>query len=333
MRSSHALALALGITGPATACGTDGNGPNISPAIAFTPSCALLVCSFSAGSSGVGTDVVAYHWDFGDGATADTQSSLHSYASAGIYLVVLAITDDNGAIDRISKRVTVKATQPGGTTSTRPWFFRGGFQHPADYAKGPKSYVASALSVTTGIKRLSSAGTSGRVGPDGTIVSIMDFGDGETSDVPSPAHIYASGGVYHAALAVADDRGGTARGVRDVTVAAPVPNGPLAFSDSAIGFCYRPASTRSCVRLEEHVLFTSTGGKALKWTAVSEPWIILRPVSGTTPTDVRVSVDMRNLPPVGSSLSVSGVITVSASGASAQTIPVKLQFYAQPVPR
>ena len=172
--------------------------------------------------------------------------------------------------------------------------------------------------------------------PDGTVVSHhWAFGDGETSDVPSPGHIYAAAGVYHAELAVTDDRGGTAGAMRDVTVAAPVPSGPLAFSDSAIGFCYRPASTRSCVRLEEHVLFTSTGGKALKWTAVSEPWILLRPASGTTPTDVRVSVDIRNLPPVGSSLSVSGLITVSVSGATSnpQTIPVKLQFYAQPLPR
>ena len=90
------------------------------------------------------------------------------------------------------------------------------------------------------------------------------------------------------------------------------------------------------MRLEEHVLFTSTGGDALKWTAVSnQPWILVRPASGTTPTDVRVSVDLRKLPPVGSSLSVSGLITVSASGASnsPQTIPVKLQFYAQPLPR
>ena len=118
MRSPHALALALGLTGLATACGTDVNGPNISPAITFTPSCALLACSFSAGNSGVGKDVVAYHWDFGDGATAETQNSLHSYASGGIYTVVLTITDDNGAIDRISKHVTVKATQPGSTRST-----------------------------------------------------------------------------------------------------------------------------------------------------------------------------------------------------------------------
>jgi PKD repeat protein len=154
--------------------------------------------------------------------------------------------------------------------------------------------------------------------------------------VTSPEHTYVAAGVYRVELAVTDDRSEPAVAARDVTVEAPLAaSGPLAFSDSAIGFCYRPASTRSCVFLEEHIFFTSTGGKALKWTAVSEPWILIRPASGTTPTDVRVSVDMRKLPPVRSRLSVSGLITVSVSGASTspQTIPVKLQFYAQPLPR
>jgi uncharacterized membrane protein len=121
MRSSHALALALGITGLAAACGTDGNGSlEISSDIAFTPSCALLVCTFAAGNAGVGADVVAYHWDFGDGAAAESQNAQHSYASAGTYLVVLTITDDNGKTDLISKQVTVQATRRGGSKSNKP---------------------------------------------------------------------------------------------------------------------------------------------------------------------------------------------------------------------
>ncbi len=108
----------------------------------------------------------------------------------------------------------------------------------------------------------------------------------------------------------------------------------IAFSDSAIGFCFQPSSTRACVLLEEHVRFTSSSGTRLRWRAVSsQPWIVIRPAAGTTPTDVRIYVGF--LPPRHGSNSVSGLVTVSAAKASnsPQTIPVKLQFYSQPLPR
>ena len=115
------------------------------------------------------------------------------------------------------------------------------------------------------------------------------------------------------------------------------PLGALAFSDSAIGFCFMPSSTRACVRLEEQVRFTSVGGTQLTWKAVSSaPWIVVNPAGATTPTDVRVFVDLDKLPPrSGTTTSVSGWITVSAAGASNSpwTTPVKLQFYSQPLPQ
>ena len=87
--------------------------------------------------------------------------------------------------------------------------------------------------------------------------------------------------------------------VVDVVVgqtASPLGLPSLAFSDSAIGFCYFPAASRGCVRLAEHVLFTSTGA-SLAWKAVSsKPWIVIQPATGATDTDVRVSVDFAKLP-------------------------------------
>ena len=115
---------------------------------------------------------------------------------------------------------------------------------------------------------------------------------------------------------------------------APFPPS-LAFSDSAIGFCLSPGATRSCVRLAEHVLFTSTGA-SLAWKAVSSnPWIVVQPATGATDTDVRVSVDQTKLPPRNGATSFTGAITVSAAGASnsPQIIPVKLQFYSTPPPQ
>ncbi len=116
--------------------------------------------------------------------------------------------------------------------------------------------------------------------------------------------------------------------------AAPFPPS-LAFSDSAIGFCYNPSSTGGCVRLAERLLFTSTGA-SLAWKAVSsKPWIVVHPDTAVTDTDVRVSIDRTKLPPRNGATSLSGAITVSASGAqnSPRTIPVKLQFYSTPPPQ
>ena len=110
----------------------------------------------------------------------------------------------------------------------------------------------------------------------------------------------------------------------------------LTFSDSAIGFCFNPTSTRACVRLQEQVRFASTRGIPVTWTAVSgQPWIVVKPRTGATPTDVTVMVDLAKLPPRNGSLSVSGGITVSAPEASnsPRTIPVKLQYYSQPLPQ
>jgi hypothetical protein len=125
--------------------------------------------------------------------------------------------------------------------------------------------------------------------------------------------------------------------VRVIVNALGHPLSALAFSDSAIGFCFMPSSTRTCVRLEEQVRFTSVGGTPLTWRAVSSaPWIVVNPAGGTTPTDVRVFVASDKLPPrSGTTTSVSGWITVTAAGASnsPRTIPVKLQFYSQPLPQ
>jgi hypothetical protein len=112
------------------------------------------------------------------------------------------------------------------------------------------------------------------------------------------------------------------------------PSPSLAFSDSAIGFCYSPATVRNCVRLAQHVLFTSTGA-SLAWKAISsKPWIVIQPATGSSDMDVRVSVDLTKLPPRNGATSLTGSLTVSASGAkkSPRTSPVKLQFSSSPPP-
>ena len=163
---------------------------------------------------------------------------------------------------------------------------------------------------------------AGGTTPTGVTVSI------DTRKLPAWRPVYGSITIAAAGASNSPQK------VRVIVNAVGHPLSALAFSDSAIGFCFMPSSTRACVRLEEQVRFTSVGGTPLTWKAVSSaPWIVVKPVGGTTPTDVRVFVDY--LPPRNGATSVSGWITVSAAGASnsPRTIPVKLQFYSQPLPQ
>src|SRR5690606_6196514 len=49
----------------------------------------------------------AWNWSFGDGNTANTQNTSHTYASHGNYQVKLVVTSANGCMDSITKTVVV----------------------------------------------------------------------------------------------------------------------------------------------------------------------------------------------------------------------------------
>lgn len=71
---------------------------NTPPTATATAACTGLACSFD-GSTSTDPDghLVAYAWDFGDGATATGATATHSYAGAGNEVVTLTVTDDRGA--------------------------------------------------------------------------------------------------------------------------------------------------------------------------------------------------------------------------------------------
>ncbi len=49
--------------------------------------------------------IVAYHWDFGDGSSADAADAAHTYTTPGIYDAVLTVTDDQGG--STSQRIAI----------------------------------------------------------------------------------------------------------------------------------------------------------------------------------------------------------------------------------
>lgn len=90
--------------------GTPTNNP---PTSDFTYTTTDLKANFTDNSYDSDGSVVAYSWNFGDGATSSVQNPSHTYLSAGTYNVTLTVTDNEGATDASSKSVTVTAPPTG----------------------------------------------------------------------------------------------------------------------------------------------------------------------------------------------------------------------------
>jgi len=124
--------------------------------------------------------VVNWTWNFGDGNISYTQNPAHSYADDGIYNVTLTVRDNDGAIDNITKQITVSNVPP-----------------TADF-----TYSRNKLFITF---------TDASIDPDGVIVNwTWDFGDGHISYEQNPKHNYVRSAGYTVTLATIDNDGATA---------------------------------------------------------------------------------------------------------------------------
>ncbi|MBO3096483.1 PKD domain-containing protein [Cellulomonas dongxiuzhuiae] len=83
---------------------------NAAPVAAFTPTTALLRLAVDASaSSDPDGSVVAYVWDFGDGAQAAGVAAEHTYSSPGTYTVTLTVRDNQGTETSVSHDVEAVA--------------------------------------------------------------------------------------------------------------------------------------------------------------------------------------------------------------------------------
>ncbi|MCL1063488.1 immune inhibitor A [Shewanella benthica] len=99
---------------------TDGQGTSVEstqavtvvlpvpPVAGFTFSSSDLSVTFTDTTTG-GEGAMTYSWDFGDSQTSTAQSPSHTYASAGIYTVMMTVTDSLGVVSNRSASVTVTA--------------------------------------------------------------------------------------------------------------------------------------------------------------------------------------------------------------------------------
>ena len=126
---------------------------------------------FTSNSSG---EMLNYYWNFGDGATSNSQNPQHKYQGPGYYSVSLMVTDGIDA-DSVLKE---------------------NYIHVSHIAA---NFNASSTSIVLG-DTISFFDQS-----NGYVSSwLWDFGDGTTSVLPDPLHLYQSIGTYTVSLVVAD---------------------------------------------------------------------------------------------------------------------------------
>jgi PKD repeat protein len=147
--------------------------------------------SFNGRSSSVaeGSQLVAYDWDFGDGAKASGVDVSHVYNSPGTFAVTLTVVDDKGLTDSTVHQIQID-DRPATPQPDQP---------PIPVIDAP-SQARVGDTITFDSSRSISANPIVR--------NVWEFGDGARVDNAVKAqHAYGQVGVYRVKLTVEDDQG------------------------------------------------------------------------------------------------------------------------------
>ena len=195
-----------------TATGPGGTASKTAATVINVASVALPAVNFSASpSTGAAPlsvaftntttgSVTTWAWNFGDGTTSNVQSPTHVYSTPGSYTVVLTATGTGGTASKTGTTISVSAAP------TLP-------------------VVNFSASASSGTAPLSVAFTNTTTGPVTTWA--WNFGDGTTSNLNSPTHVYSTPGSYSVTL-TATGTGGTASKTAATAISVTTPSTPPA---------------------------------------------------------------------------------------------------------
>ncbi|MHB1137551.1 MAG: PKD domain-containing protein [Microthrixaceae bacterium] len=200
-----------GETGTATQVITVAPKPNVPPTAVATvvsvvgtiPMTVNLSAAASTDSDGT---IASYEWDFGNGQTATGVTTQVTYPTAGLYTVILTVTDNQGGVGTQTVAVDV---------STDPNI-------------APTAQLSA--SATSGIAPLTvDFDGSASSDLDGTIVGYSwNFGNGQSGSGTDPSVTYTIPGTYLVTLTVTDNRGATSNASTSVVVSKPPNQSPTA---------------------------------------------------------------------------------------------------------
>ena len=151
----------------------------------------------SASTPGLGSSIISYVWDFGDGTSGTGQIATHQYRAPGNYIARLTVTGSNGVANTSAGQVITVGAGVGPT---------------AEFIFSPES--------PTTCTSVFFNGTLSRGGENHRIVSYRwSWGDGTTSQTGSTrSHTFTKAGSYVVVLTVTDEVGQTATTQQTVPV-------------------------------------------------------------------------------------------------------------------
>jgi gliding motility-associated-like protein len=155
------------------------------PTVAFTGTpttgCYPLLVQFADQSAPGSGTIASWEWDFGDGTGANVQNPSHTYTSSGNYNVTLRVTNSNGCVRTLSRPQYIQISN--GVTAN--------FSNSAPNSCNPPATI-NFQNLTVGT---------------GAIAYEWNFGDGGTSTLPNPTHVYAAMGSYTVTLIAINSTG------------------------------------------------------------------------------------------------------------------------------
>ncbi len=157
-----------------------------------------------------GDSVVAWAWDFGDGATATGVTATHTYAATGNYVITLTVLDTTGLTG--SAEVTVSAIVP-----------------PPPNQPPTAAFTWTVADLTVSFDAITSTDDKG------VVSYAWDFGDGATGTGVQVTHTYATYGTKTVTLTVADLEGLTNSVSHDIVLTAPVQKPVASFTTAVSG--------------------------------------------------------------------------------------------------
>jgi gliding motility-associated-like protein len=197
------------------------------PVVNFTaPDSIDCEAPFTVNFQDLSTAGTAWAWNFGDGGTSTQQNPSHTYNVNGQFTVSLVVTNASGCKDSISKTQYVRIIRPTVGIIGAP-------------AEG---CIPFTFSPTPNINAI-----------DGVASYLWDFGDGTTSTLQNPSHVYPVQGNYTVKLFIT-----TIDGCTDSSV---VVNGVRVGTKPVADFSAAPLS--QCVG--QQIQFTDMSIPADRW--------------------------------------------------------------------